>query len=178
MSLNQTARTAIVATFVSALESAENTGSLVTQVCDMAAKHLKGEEIEKDDLESLVTDISKARGWKEKALKARSSEVRIVLKSYIELPEAVVAYKAKAKRCDWHTMLKLARRLVAGDSIKTAVAACLETSVGSPSSKVKPSGRVAGALAAWYKDATPDKQKAIVKAAALLGIKLTIKDQE
>lgn len=177
MSTNKSGFSHIVSTFVNALTAAENTGSLVTSVCEAAAKHYKGEEIAKSDLDALVEEIAKSRGWKDAALKSRSSEVRAILKSYVELPEAVEAYKAKAKRCDWHTMLTLARRLVAGDSVKTAVATLMNKPEGAKK-VVKPSGRVAAGLALWYKDATPDKQKAIVKAAALLGIKLTIKEEE
>lgn len=171
MTLSATARSAIVAAYVEALSTNESTGSLVTQVCDVARKYTKGEDLSDADRSAIVMDIAKARGWKGKSIKARSSEVNVVLKAHAELPEAIDAYRAKAKRCQWHDSMKLARRLNAGDSIAQAVKAAF-VSGGKP--KGTPSGRVAGALKAWHK-AEPRKRDAILQAAALLGLKLGIK---
>lgn len=170
--LTSTARSAIVSSFVEALAANESTGSLVTQVCDTARKYLKGEDMSDEDRSAIVSDIAKARGWKGPSLKSRTSEVNVVLKAYSTLPEAIEAYRAKAKRVQWHDSMKLARRLNAGDSIAQAVKAAFST--GTQSKGSTPSGRVAGALKAWFK-AEPRKQKAILEAAALLGIKLGVK---
>lgn len=87
------------------------------------------------------------------------------------MPEAISAFKSKAKRCQWHDSMKMARRLNAGDSIAKAVKAAF---VKGESAKGTPSGRVAGALKAWFK-AEPRKQEKILEACALLGIKLGVK---
>lgn len=170
--LTSTARSAIVSSFVNALSANESTGSLVTQVCDVARKYLKGEAMPDEDRTAIIADISKARGWKGPSAKSRHSEVNTVLKAYADLPEAIEALKAKAKRCQWHDSMKLARRINAGDSIGKAVAFAMKA--GSGGEKASPSGRVAGALKAWFK-AEPRKQKAIMEAAALLNIKLGVK---
>lgn len=169
--LSTTARSAIVSSFVDALSANESTGSLVTQVCDTARKYLKGEDMNDEDRSAIVSDIAKARGWKGASMKSRTSEVNVVLKAYSTLPEAIDAYRAKAKSCQWHDSMKLARRLNAGDSITQAVKAAFTKG---QSAKSTPSGRVAGALKAWFK-AEPRKQEKILEAAALLGIKLGVK---
>jgi hypothetical protein len=170
--LNTQARSAIVASFCNALDTAENTGSLVTQVCNTAHKFLHGAEITKDDSDNIVADIARARGWKDAVLRTRSSEVRTVLSSYTQLSEAIEAYTARAHKCDWHTGIKLARRLKSGDSIKQAVANAFAKST--QSAKSTPQGRTAGALKAWFKDARSDKRTAILKAAEILGLKLGV----
>lgn len=169
--LSSTARSAIVSSFVEALSANESTGSLVTQVCDVARKYTKGEDFSDEDRSAIVADISKARGWKGASAKSRCSEVNVVLKAHASLPEAIESYRTKAKRCQWHDSMKLARRLNAGDTIGQAVKAAFTKS---ESGTVSPSGRAAGALKAWFK-AEPRKQKAIMEAAALLGLKLGVK---
>ena len=169
--LSATARSAIVAAYIDALSANESTGSLVTQVCDVARKYTKGEAFSDDARTAIVADIAKARGWKGPSLKSRASEVNVVLKAHAQLPEAIDAFRTKAKRVQWHDSMKLARRLNAGDSIAAAVRAAFTKSEGS---KVSPSGRTAGALKAGYK-AEPRKRDAILKAAELLNLKLGIK---
>lgn len=169
--LTSTARSAIVSSFVQALSANESTGSLVTQVCDVARKYLKGADMSDEDRSAIVADISKARGWKGASAKSRTSEVNVVLRAYSTLPEAIDAFRTKAKRCQWHDSMKLARRINAGDSIAAAVKAAFTKG---ESSKGTPSGRTAGALKAWYK-AEPRKRDAILKAAELLNLKLGIK---
>lgn len=170
--LSSTARSAIAASFVDALNANESTGSLVTQVCDTARKYTKGEAISDDDRADIVTHIAKARGWKKNVIKQRASEVNVVLKAHADLPEAIVAFRTKnGERCQWHDSMKLARRINSGDTVAKAVAFAMRKG---QSPKSTPSGRVAGALKAWFKDA-PNKQELILKAAALLGIKLGVK---
>lgn len=158
----------IVSAFVSALSSVEGTGSLVTQVCDVARKALGGEEIPKEARDLMVADIASARGWKDKTLKARSSEVNVVLKAYHSLPEAVKIFTTRnAGKCQWHDSMKLARRINAGDSPAQAVTAAFAKGEGKVAN---PAQRVAGALKAWYTASKGDKRKAILKAAEILGI--------
>lgn len=170
--LSTTARSAIVSSFVDALAANESTGSLVTQVCDVANKYLKGSEMVEDDRNAIANDIAKARGWKGPSLKSRVSEVNVVLKACTTLPEAIKAFAAKSPKCQWHDSMKLARRINKGDSVKQAVAFALKK--GEAGEGAKPAGRVAGALKAWFK-AEPRKQEAIIKAAEILGIKLGVK---
>lgn len=173
VTLSSTARSAIVSTFVSAISSAENSGSLVTQVCDAANKYARGEQIAESDISAIGSAVAKERGWKGRSLKSRLSEVRVVLRSYATLPEAIEAFIAKAKSCDWHTSMKLARRLNKGDSVKQAVAAAFEKN--GQSKKSTPQGRTAAGLKAWYKVARPDKQKLILQVADMLGLRLGVK---
>ncbi len=170
-SLSATARSAIVAAYVEALTTNESTGSLVTQVCDAANKYMHGEPIATGDRTAIAADIAKARGWKGTSLKSRISEVNVVLRAYDRLPEAIEGFTQRAKRCQWHDSMKIARRLNKGDSVAKAIKAALLKDKGA---KVSPAGRAAGALKAWFKVA-PRKQKAIVEAAELLGLKLGVK---
>lgn len=170
-SLSTTARSAIVSSFVDALAANESTGSLVTQVCDVSNKYLKGAEMGEEDRAAITNDIAKARGWKGPSLKSRVSEVNVVLKAYATLPEAIKAFAAKSPKCQWHDSMKLARRINKGDSVKQAVAFALKKGSGA---SVPVSGRVASALKAWFNE-EPRKQEAILKAAELLGLKLSVK---
>lgn len=167
--LSSTARSAIVSSFVDALSTNESTGSLVTQVCDVARKYLKGDPMTDDDRADICADIASARGWKPKVLKQRKSEVNTVLKAYSDLPEAIKLLSTKNNgRAQWHDSMKLARRINAGDSIAKAVAFAMRKGSGAQSN---PMGRLAGAMkAAW--DAVPRKRAEIIKAANLLGLTL------
>lgn len=171
--LTQQGKSAIITGFCNALDSAENTGSLVTQTCNIAAKYLRsGEELPEADLESIVTGIAKNREWKDAVLRTRSSEVRSVLRQYALLPETIRAYSDRVGSCDWHTGIKLARQLKAHNGhVKKAVMAVVDANAnGGKGTKATPKGRTAGALKAWArKDAK--MVPAIIKAAELLGIK-------
>lgn len=169
--LNTTARSAIVSSFCNALDTAENTGSLVTHVCDVARKFLRGAEITKGDSDEIVNDIARSRGWKDNVLRARSSEVRVVLRAYNTLGEAIDKYSAKARKCDWHTSMKLARRINAGDTVPQAVSAAFVKSQGA---KVSPQGRAASALKQWYNEARGAKREAIVQAIKLLNLSVKL----
>jgi hypothetical protein len=168
-SLSSTAISAIASSFVDALNTNESTGSLVTQVCDVARKYLKGEAMTDDDRASIVTNIASAKGWKRNVLKQRSSEVNVVLKAYHALPEAIeLLTKRNDGRAQWHDSMKLARRINAGDSTQKAVAFAMRQK---QPGQGNPMGRLAGALkSAW--EAVPRKRADIVKAAQLLGVTL------
>lgn len=164
--LSSTARSAIVSSFVDALSTNETTSSLVTQVCDVARKYLKGEPITDDDRADICADIASARGWKPKVMKQRKSEVNTVLKAYSKLPEAIKLLSTKNNgRAQWHDSMKLARRINAGDTVQKAVAFAMRVKKRGGN----PMGRVAGALkSAW--DVMPRKRAEIIKAARLLGL--------
>jgi hypothetical protein len=130
---------------------------------------LKGEEIPSDARKLIIADVAQARGWKDKALKSRGSEVNVVLRAYATLGEAVKLFTKKNNgRIQWHDTMKLARRINAGDNVSQAVTAAFAS--GAAAKPANPAGRVAGALKAWYKVARGEKKATILKAAALLGI--------
>lgn len=173
VALTAAARSAIVSSFVTALSANESTGSLVTQVCETAQRYMKGNEIPADDRAAITADIAKARGWKGASAKARISECNIVLRAYAELPEYSEAFKTRAKKCQWHDSLKLARRINAGDSMQKAVAFAMKS--GSDK-KGTPKGRITRALKTYYTaSARSAKREAILRAAELMGIKLGVK---
>lgn len=169
--LSTAARSAIVSVFVSALNTAENTGGLVTQVCNVAIKHTKGAAMGDADIKAVSADIASSKGWRGDAAKVRTSEVRTVLKAAHLLPDAITAYHSRNKTCTWHESMKLARLVNKGKSITQAVKLAMETNTGP---KGTPEGRTAGALKAWFK-AAPRKREAIINAASLLGLKLGVK---
>lgn len=171
--LSLSARNSIATAFCSALDTQENTGSLVTQVCNVANKYLNGQEITKEDSDHICTTIAKQRGWKGAAIKTRCSEVRTVLRASADLPKAINQYSERAKKCDWHTSMKLARLINKGESVTRAVSQAFNTQ--SQSAVVSPQGRVAGALKSWFKIAKGDKREQIIKAAHILNIKLGVK---
>jgi hypothetical protein len=173
--LSITARSAIVSTFVQALSANENGGSLVTQVCDVANKHTKGQPLSKPDQDSIIESIASQRSWGENVIKQRSNEVRTILKSCAALPETVRMYTKKSGSCNWHTAMKLARRINAGDTSVKAIQYVLDNK--SDSKSAHPAGRVAAGLKAWYAASKSDKRAVIVKAVSMLstiGLKLEL----
>lgn len=174
LTLSTAARSAIVASYVKALDAHETSGSLVTQVCETAMRYLKGEEIPEDDRKAIIADIARAKAWTGKSAKSRMSECNVILRAYAKLGEAIEAFRAKAKRMQWHDAMKLARRINAGDTIQQAVRFALKKKPGSP---VLPEGRIAAGLKALA-EAKPHKRNAVLKAAEILGITLRLKPAE
>lgn len=170
LTLSATARSAIVNTYITALASAENTGALVTQVCDVANKYTKGESLSDDDMTAIVGAISRERGWKGPAAKSRCSEVRVVLKASTQLPEAIKGFHKRVGKCDWHTSMKLARCINKGAKIAQAITQTMASKT--QSAKSNPPGRAAAALKAWFAIAKGDKKVAIMKAAEILNLKI------
>lgn len=158
----------IVSALSTTYASYETGGSLVSKVCEVAMSALRGAEIPADARKLIVSDVATARGWKDKALKSRGSEVNVILRAYATLGEAVTSFtKRNGGRCQWHDTMKLARRINAGDSVTQAVTAAFETGPAKPTNYA---GRAAGALKAWYAHAKGAKRAEILKACALLGL--------
>jgi hypothetical protein len=170
--LSTAARTAIASAYVAALNTAETNGSLVTHVCNVANKYTKGAALPDEDINAVVVDIAKAKGWKGASAKTRSSEVRTVLKAAHVLPDAIETATATHKRCDWHTSIRIARFINKGQTLPKSIKAAFEKSEGH---KGTPEGRAAGALKAWFKLARGAKKQAILEAASILGLKLGVK---
>lgn len=171
--LSASARSAIASAYVAGLNASENTGSLLHTVCEVGARYLKGEKMGDDDVAAVSADVARAKGWKGASLAARVSEVKIMLRSLHVLPDAIDAFREKAKGCTWHDGMKLARKLAKGESVKKAVALAMVSNKGGE--RGTPEGHVAGALKRWFKVATPKKKTAILEAAQLLGVKLGVK---
>lgn len=165
--LSAAARSAIVSSYVNALNVNDTTGSLVTQVCDVANKYARGEAICDEDRSAIVQEIARAKSWRGKSALARTSECNVVLKAYNKLGECVESFTNRMKKCQWHDTMKMARRLNRGDSVVQAVRFAMQTKTASAST---PSQRAAGALKSWGK-AEPKRQDVILKAASILGLK-------
>lgn len=171
--LSASARSAIASAYVAGLNASENTGSLLHTVCEVGARYLKGERMQDEDTTVISADVARAKGWKGASLAARVSEVKIMLRSLHVLPDAIDAFRERAKACTWHDGMKLARKLAKGESVKKAVSMALTSNKSGE--RGTPEGHCAGALKRWYKVATPKKREAILNAASTLGIKLGIK---
>lgn len=160
-------RRRIATAFCNALDTQANTGSIVTQVCDVARSIMRGKPIPDADMDSIIADIAAARNWKGDAAKARKSEVRTVLSTYAELPEAIKAAQEKGA-CNWHFALKIARLIKKGKSATAAVSAARKKAADKP---INWEGRVAAALKGLV-EAKPKKRAAAINAATLLGVTL------
>lgn len=159
-------RRRIAHAFCSALDNVGNTGSIVTQVCDVARSIMRGKPIPEADMAAIVDDIAAARKWKGPALKVRSSEARTVLATYAELPEAIKAAQHKGA-CNWHFALKMARLIKKGKSVTAAVSAARKASTRE---EVPIEGRIASLLKRMFKD-SPRKQAKAAAAWEALGLK-------
>lgn len=160
-------RRVIVHSFCAALDARDNTGSIVTQVCNAARSVCRGKPIGKEDQTAIVEDIATQRGWKDDVLRARSSEVRTILDTYSELP-AAIKHAQSTGTCNWHFAIKVARLIRGGKSTTAAVSAARKKSA----EKVVP---VEGRLASLLKKliaAKPRKREAAMQAAHLLGISI------
>jgi hypothetical protein len=161
-------RRRIATAFCSALDNVSNTGSIVTQVCNVARSIMRGKPIPDADMDSIIADIADARKWKGPAKKVRESEARTVLATYAELPEAIKAAQDKGA-CNWHFALKMARLIKRGKSATAAVNAARKKS----NKPVNWEGRVAAVLKAFV-EAVPRKRTAALNAAQLLGVELRL----
>ena len=108
--VNRNAVNAISGAITTALREVNGTGSLLTQVCEVARKLYRGVEIPAIDVEAILVDLAQRMGWKPgAATDSRRSEYKAVLKTYHVLPEATKAYRAKTGTCTWHNGIALAR---------------------------------------------------------------------
>lgn len=118
-----------------AVSAADSTGSIVTQVCDIAKQAFKGEAIEKADIETIANAVVKERGLKGRNAINRASEIRNVLRAYVTLPAAVVALKKHSKfdgTFPWHASIKLARCVNKNPTTSKAVTAYFNKAKAAP----------------------------------------------
>jgi hypothetical protein len=165
ITLTTSARSAIALAYVNGLNATENTGSLLHTVCEVGAKYLKGAKMADEDTQAISADVARAKGWKGDALASRISEVRIMLRSLHVLPDAIDAYRAKAKLCTWHDGMKMARKLAKGASVKDAVTQALTAKAPGAGN---PIGRLAGAFIACIPKVRGEKREALLDAARKL----------
>lgn len=165
--VNFTARTAMVNAISTALDGVGSTGALMTDIADTARKHYKGEEIPKDDVESIASSVAESQGWNAAARIARTSEIRVILRACAKLPAYLKAATEKMDSFTWHDAMKLARRVNAGDSIPAAVAFVRGTKKA-PHTSVNPKGRAVGALSLLFDSVKGERRDTVRKALKML----------
>ena len=124
-------------------DTVENNGSVVTQCVTAARQVYKGKAIPKLDLAYIIDNVARIRQWTAASLKQRSSEVRIVLRAYDRLPEAMEKYCAKSDGFTWHDAIKLARCLGREPAVNVAVRLALHKN---QAKTVTPLARIGGAI--------------------------------
>ncbi len=92
-------------------DTIDNAGNVVTQCVTAARQVYKGDKIPKIDLSYIADNVARIRGWSPASLKQRKSEVRVILRAYDRLPDAINSYCRKADGFTWHDAVKLARCL-------------------------------------------------------------------
>lgn len=115
----------VAAAVAKVYDSVENSGNVVTQCVTAAMRVYRGNAIPKLDLAYIADNVARIRAWTATSLKQRKSEVRIVLRAYDRLPEAITKYTAKSESFTWHDAIKLARCLGREPAVNVAVALAL-----------------------------------------------------
>lgn len=159
-------RRRVAMAFCSALDAQSNTGSIVTQVCDVARSIMRGKPFPEADMAAIVEDITAKRGWQGPTAKVRASEVRTVLYTYAKLPEAIKIAQQDGT-CNWHFAMKLARIIRKG---KTGAAAVKEARKAREAKEIPIEGRIASLLRKLYREKRA-KRDAAAKAWDALGLK-------
>lgn len=124
-------------------DTVENSGSVVTQCVTAARQVYRGKAIPKLDLSYIADNVARIRRWSAASLKQRKSEVRVVLRAYARLPEAIKLYTAKSQTFTWHDAIKLARCLGAEPSM---IQALKRMNAKSASKKTTPGSIIAAAV--------------------------------
>ncbi len=102
-------------------DAVENSGSVVTQCVTAARQVYRGNAIPKLDLSYIADNVARIRRWSPASLKQRKSEVRVVLRAYARLPEAIDRYTKNSDGFTWHDAIKLSRCLGAEPSMLQAL---------------------------------------------------------
>lgn len=160
----------IVNAFAEAYAEVENSGGRVQNICAMANIRYRGHEVPVSDAKFIAYEIAKRREWEGDTAKVRRSEIRRVLAVYSVLSPAIIAVREKAGACDWRGALRLATLLRQHDGkVRPAVAAFF----GQEARRASPKSRTESVLRSWYRRAKGEQRTAILKAAALLGLRVT-----
>lgn len=162
--LTHAARKTVTTAVCDALSSKENTGSIVTLVCNAARAIMKGKPFPVADMAAICEDVAIARGWKGKSKPVRMSEVKTLLCSYAKLPEAIKLAQARGP-CNWHMAMKMARVIKDGKSVQTAVTEASRKKKKAPRDQFE---RLTDAMRKLYKE-SKGKRKALLQAWEILG---------
>jgi hypothetical protein len=141
-------RRPIITAVCNALDARDNTGTFVTQVCNVVRSTMHGKPLSDADAKAIVDDVADARGWRGDTANTRKSEVRVILDTYAVLPE-LVRYAKDKGNCNWHFALKMAR--VRRKDPKLSVASVYSKASKKGGATVTPEGRIASALKALWK---------------------------
>ena len=110
--VNRNAVNAIAGAITAGLREVNGTGSLLTQVCEVARRMYRGAAIPNIDVEAILVDLAQRMNWKQgRSTDSRRSEYRAVLGEYHTLPEATKMYRNRTGTCTWHNGIALARLL-------------------------------------------------------------------
>lgn len=153
--LNTSDRSAIARSVAEAIATIGKSGSVVTQVCEVARKAAGGVALSQDDIDSICTDVAKSASLQ--ALNKRNrdntlSRWRTVLATYASIPEASEALRAKLGRCSWHESMALAALLKRGNTVAEAVKSVTDrangkgTEAAEPANAKEAKGRAAMAI--------------------------------
>lgn len=165
--VNLTARSAMVNAISSALDGVSATGSLMTDIANTAHKHYKGEDIPKEDIDSIVDQVASAQKWNAAARVARKSEVRVILRACAALPKYLKALSEKMDSFTWHDAMKLARQVNKGATIPAAVA-FVKNGKASSHTSVNPKDRAIGALSTLFDNVKGERRDTVRKAIKML----------
>lgn len=139
--LSSSDRSGIARSVAEAIATIGKSGSVVTQVCDVARKAAGGVALAQDDIDSICADVAKSPGLQ--ALNKRNRENtlsrwRTVLAVYASIPEASEQLRAKLGRCSWHESMALAAFLKRGRTVSEAVKAVVDRANGKGAEKSAP----------------------------------------
>ncbi len=94
---------------------ATGTANVVTQVCNVATELYGGEYLPPQDIEFIVAQVARERGWTVASAQARKSEIRTVLATYDVLPDACNMFLEQAGTLTWHNAVRLGRELLSAN---------------------------------------------------------------
>lgn len=126
-------RSRIAKAFIDAYATSSTAGGVAgTTLC----KTINGLSIPKSgisdaDMDAIVGEVARPRGWERRTYAARKSEMRAVLNAIPkELKSAIDLYIDKTKACGWMNVVRLARILNNGEckTVKAVVTKALEPS--------------------------------------------------
>ena len=136
--------------FSSAIGSATSVKATMIDACKAASKAGLPANPSEPDVIAIVNLIAESRGWtnpKYNREKQSKSDARALIRSHAELPEGITALVAANYPDNYGNVVKLARLIAKGNSIRQAVQA-FKPGEGT---KSDPAARAQAALKSWYK---------------------------
>ncbi len=96
-------------------DMALSTSNVVKHVCKVATDLYGGDYLPSQDVEFVVNQVAKERGWTTASAQARKSEMRTILATYDQLPAACSAFLKQVGTLTWHNAVRLGRELISAD---------------------------------------------------------------